>query len=112
MLGSALTDSGSADFTRGLCARHRPLELSGAPLFGVHEDGGRWCLVDQSRHGRGVWQAVGFDTHSVFADPLFVDPESNDYRVRSESPALKLGFQNFPMGTWRLTEEFPDVWRY
>ena len=59
-----------------------------------------------------AWQAMGFDTHSVFADPLFVDPESNDYRVRSESPALKLGFQNFPMGTWRLTEEFPDVWRY
>jgi hypothetical protein len=57
------------------------------------------------------WQALGFDRHSVFADPLFVDPENNDYRVKPDSPALKLGFENFEMGTWGLTDEFPDVWR-
>ena len=57
------------------------------------------------------WRKLGFDLHSVFADPLFVDPENNDSRVRPESPALKLGFRSFPMGTWGLTEEFPDVWR-
>jgi membrane-associated protease RseP (regulator of RpoE activity) len=28
---------------------------------------------------------------------LFIDPDSGDYRVREDSPALKLGFQNFPM---------------
>ena len=43
------------------------------------------------------WQAVGEDVHSVFADPLFLDPANDDYRVRAESPALKLGFKNFPM---------------
>lgn len=43
------------------------------------------------------WQARGFDTHSVIADPMFVDPAHGDYRVRDGSPALKLGFRNFPM---------------
>jgi parallel beta-helix repeat protein len=39
------------------------------------------------------WQAMGFDIHSVIADPLFVDPTNDDYRLRPDSPALKLGFQ-------------------
>ena len=43
------------------------------------------------------WQALGYDRHSVFADPLFVDPENGDYRVKPGSPALELGFENFDM---------------
>ncbi len=57
------------------------------------------------------WRRLGFDAHSVFADPLFVDPERNDFRVRPDSPALKLGFKNFEMGTWGLTQEFAAAWR-
>jgi hypothetical protein len=38
------------------------------------------------------WQKMGYDTHSVTADPLFMDPEHDDYRLRPESPAFKLGF--------------------
>ena len=43
------------------------------------------------------WQAQGLDVDSVFANPLFIDPTKGDYRVQSNSPALKLGFKNFPM---------------
>ena len=43
------------------------------------------------------WQARGFDQNSVQAAPLFIDPENGDYRVRPDSPALALGFNNFPM---------------
>ncbi len=35
--------------------------------------------------------------HDVFANPQFVDPVSRDYRVKPDSPALALGFENFPM---------------
>ncbi len=39
------------------------------------------------------WRRMGFDTHSVVADPLFVDPTTDDFRLKPDSPALKLGFQ-------------------
>ena len=38
------------------------------------------------------WRARGHDTHSVFADPLFVGP-GNDFRLRRQSPAVALGFE-------------------
>jgi hypothetical protein len=42
-------------------------------------------------------EASGRDEHSLAADAGFVDPASGDYRVGEASPALSLGFQNFPM---------------
>jgi hypothetical protein len=63
------------------------------------------------RYSLSEWQQLGFDQHSVFGDPLFVDPAQNDFRVRPESPALKAGFKNFEMGKWGLTEGFPERWR-
>ena len=35
--------------------------------------------------------------NGLFADPLFVDPVNRNYHVRENSPALKLGFKNFPI---------------
>lgn len=71
------------------------------------EDGRR----NPKRYNLEEWQKLGFDQHSVFADPLFVNPENYDFRVRPESPALKLGFNNFEMGKWGLTDGFPEQWR-
>ena len=39
------------------------------------------------------WQLKGQDVHSLVADPLFVNPEKDDYRLKPASPAFKLGFQ-------------------
>jgi len=46
---------------------------------------------------RKAHAADGCDAHSLTGDPLFIEPAQGDFRVRPESPALKLGFQNFPM---------------
>lgn len=79
------------------------------------------AVVDQFRSQDGrrnprrynlvEWQALGWDRHSVFADPLFVDPEHRDFRVKPDSPALRLGFTNFEMAKWGLTEDFPAQWK-
>lgn len=42
-------------------------------------------------------QEKGWDANSLVGDPLFIDPANADFRVREDSPALKLGFKNFPM---------------
>ena len=71
----------------------------------------RETLGPTQKYDLAGWQGLGFDAHSVFADPIFVDPQRNDFRVRPDSPALKLGFKNFEMGIWGLTHEFPAAWR-
>jgi parallel beta-helix repeat protein len=39
------------------------------------------------------WRARGHDVNSIIADPLFVAPEKYDFRLKTNSPALKLGFK-------------------
>ncbi|MDO5567243.1 MAG: hypothetical protein Q4G59_11350, partial [Planctomycetia bacterium] len=43
-----------------------------------------------------AWQASGADKHSVVADPMFVNPAGGNWQLKSNSPALKLGFKQIP----------------
>ncbi len=79
--GKAIGDYGSAHCGRDVCAFDRNLywNASGQPvLFGDK-------TVTQ-------WQAAGQDKDSLIADPLFVDPEHGDFRLRAGSPAARIGF--------------------
>ncbi len=43
------------------------------------------------------WREKGMDKNSIIADPLFVDPENDDFRLKPDSPAIKLGFIPFEL---------------
>ncbi|WP_158844690.1 right-handed parallel beta-helix repeat-containing protein [Streptomyces sp. NRRL WC-3742] len=66
----------------------------------------------------GTWESNGLDKNSRTADPLFAqgspwtDPAMKDYTVAAGSPALALGFTNFPMdrfGTGNAGEATPPA---
>jgi len=40
-------------------------------------------------------EQTGHDCNSIIADPLFADPQGRDFRLKADSPVLKLGFEPF-----------------
>lgn len=43
------------------------------------------------------WQRLGFDRHSILADPKFTAPEQDDYTLGPDSPAPGVGFEPIPL---------------
>jgi hypothetical protein len=48
-------------------------------------------------YGLEQWQAMGYDIHSIFADPCFQDAAKGDFRLNKDSPAFDIGFAPFPL---------------
>ncbi|MDO5969594.1 PDZ domain-containing protein [Flavivirga aquimarina] len=42
-------------------------------------------------------QSNSTDANSLYGNPLFINPKKGDFTVKENSPALKIGFKNFPM---------------
>ncbi len=71
-----------------------PLPPWGAEMdFNLVQDYGATTIA----HAKQLQQQSGRDEHSIVADAQFIDPARGDYRVKDGSPALALGFVNFPM---------------
>jgi hypothetical protein len=77
---------------------YRPASMPPAPWGSemdynlVHRDGAKG-----KEPATELQQQSGRDQHSIVADAQFEDPAKGDYRVKKGSPALALGFVNFPM---------------
>ncbi|MHC4657532.1 MAG: hypothetical protein ACYS91_21335, partial [Planctomycetota bacterium] len=56
-------------------------------------------------------QPKGTDVHSISADPLFVDLKNADFRLKPDSPMLKLGFKQIDMTKIGLRDDFPQRYR-
>lgn len=66
----------------------------GVEEWGEHIDYN--LLPDSTALARSM--ELGLDMHSKYGDPEFIAPKEGDFRVAKNSPALEIGFENFPMG--------------
>lgn len=100
--------SNFADNSTGLVLRHNIVAFSDpkATLFATGRLGPEVITIEKNLYFRtggeepaswrvspfAEWQKRGLDQGSLVADPLFVNPGQDDYALRPESPALRLGF--------------------
>ncbi|MGQ0834194.1 MAG: right-handed parallel beta-helix repeat-containing protein [Gammaproteobacteria bacterium] len=48
-------------------------------------------------------RALGLDAHSLAGDPAFINAAAGDFRVADGSPVIKIGFRNFSMDGFGVT---------
>jgi hypothetical protein len=63
-------------------------------------------LFVSSEADRGKFAVNGADQHSLVGDALFEDPGNGDFRVKENSPALLVGFKNFPMNEFGVVSDW------
>ena len=96
-------------FTQNIVMRSYQASHMLVDMWGREEDKNKWGkeidhnLFTTSEADRTQFAANGCDANSLVGDPMFVDPAKGDYRVKDGSPALKLGFKNFPMDQFGVT---------
>ncbi len=85
-------DDSASEFT-GNIVMVASAPIGQPPGWGISVDTNLFADAAGLRRSR----ASGSDAHSIHGDPMFMNPGVGDFRVRDGSPALKVGFRNFPM---------------
>jgi hypothetical protein len=87
------THSGDV-FARNIVMGAYQPALMAIPKWGEEVD---FNLFTTSQADRSKYVDRDCDVHSLVGDAQFFNPAAGDFRVKGTSPALKLGFVNFPM---------------
>ena len=53
-------------------------------------------------------RALGYAENSIYADPLLEDWDNGDFRLKADSPALKMGIKSLDVRETGLTDDFPE----
>ena len=77
-------------------ARHSPARMS-TPYNDGETMVDRNLFATKDKKTLAFSARLGWDENSQLGDPMYVDPANGDFRVKEGSPALGLGFKNFPM---------------
>ncbi len=70
-------------------------DASGEEIFAGDERRDEMSEVTWRRYDVAELRAMGYDLHSVVADPGFADAGNGDFRLPDETPARALGFRPF-----------------
>ena len=89
-----LADSGDVFKNNIVMGAYRPAVMPPNDKWGHEVD---YNLFTTDEADRTRFAKNGCDAHSLVGDPQFVNPAAGDYTVKEGSPALALGFKNFPM---------------
>lgn len=78
---------------------------------GIAPDGKWGAEIDSNffvsnNHDRVRFAVNKCDAHSLVGDPLFINPEKGDFRVKENSSALQIGFKNFPMDQFGVKKPY------
>jgi len=98
-----VVNTGSSTVLAGLQAQPGEMREKDNNCYFTPGRSPRWGFRIGFKRPRKNWtieqmrKELGQERNSIVADPMFVDPVAGDYRVKPESPVLKLGFKNFPM---------------
>ncbi|MDB5049298.1 MAG: hypothetical protein JWO30_2369 [Fibrobacteres bacterium] len=103
-------NGGTDSVFRNIIVNGSPYEMASPNLSG---DQAWFDYNDFWNNGGGVnysvTQSAGLDGHSVTADPKFTNASAGNYTVAAGSPALGLGFVNFPMDQFGRLNVTPDT---
>ncbi len=85
-------------FTRNIVmGPYRPAGRMTKGKWGKEVDRNLFTTNDADRR---KFAAHGCDENSIVGNPMFIDPKNGDFRIQENSPAIKLGFKNFPMNNF------------